>query len=200
MSTRGLLICGIAAGPLFVAVCLIQAVTREGYDLGRHPISLLSLGPAGWVQIANFVVTGALFVACAAGLRRTSGGTWGPILVGLLGVGLIIGGVFPTDAGAGFPPGAPEGAPEMSWHGLVHTLGPVVAFGALTIACLVHLRRFARERNRLAAATCAGAAVAIVALNAWPDPAGLSVRLLAASAVAFAFVGWLSVRALDSAG
>jgi hypothetical protein len=47
---------------------------------------LLSLGDLGWIQIANFVVTGALFVACAVGLRRVlhpgRAGTWGPRLVG----------------------------------------------------------------------------------------------------------------------
>jgi hypothetical protein len=67
--TRRLLICGLLAGPLFIAVALVQAVSRDGYDLGRHPISLLSLGEAGWMQVANFVVTGGLCLACAVGLR-----------------------------------------------------------------------------------------------------------------------------------
>jgi hypothetical protein len=87
--TRTLLACGVVAGPLFVAGSLVQAFTREGYDLGRHPISLLSLGDLGWLQVTNFVVTGALYVACAVGLRRAlqsgPGGTWGPRLVGALG-------------------------------------------------------------------------------------------------------------------
>uniref|UniRef100_UPI0007810634 hypothetical protein n=1 Tax=Herbidospora sakaeratensis TaxID=564415 RepID=UPI0007810634 len=63
----------------------------------------------------------------------------------------------------------------MSWHGLIHTLGPVVAFGSLTVGCLVYLRRFARERNRLAVAGCAVAA-AIVVLNAWPFEGGVRLR------------------------
>jgi Protein of unknown function (DUF998) len=54
---RKLLACGILAGPLFVAVGLLQALVRDGFDLGRHPLSLLSLGGLGWIQIANFVVT-----------------------------------------------------------------------------------------------------------------------------------------------
>jgi hypothetical protein len=68
--TTRLLACGIVAGPLFLAVVLVQAVTRQGFDLGRHPISLLSLGELGWIQIANFVVAGSLMVACAVGMRR----------------------------------------------------------------------------------------------------------------------------------
>ena len=109
--TTRLLACGIVAGPLFLAVGLIQAFTRAGFDLGRHPLSLLSLGDLGWIQITNFVVTGVLFVACAVGmwrgLRPGRGGTWGPLLVGVLGLGLIVAGVFVTDAGAGFPPARP---------------------------------------------------------------------------------------------
>jgi hypothetical protein len=61
---------GIVAGPLFLVVWALQAFTRDGFDPGRHPLSLLSLGDLGWIQIANFVATGALFVACAVGLRH----------------------------------------------------------------------------------------------------------------------------------
>jgi Protein of unknown function (DUF998) len=81
--TTRLLACGIVAGPLFLAVVLLQAVARQGFDLGRHPLSLLSLGELGWIQIANFVVTGSLMVVCAVGMRRVlrpgPGGAWGPL-------------------------------------------------------------------------------------------------------------------------
>ena len=67
-------------------------------------------------------------VACAVGMRRVlhpgPGGAWGPLLVGAFGVGLVIAGVFVVDPGAGFPPGAPAGAPErLSWHGILHEVG-----------------------------------------------------------------------------
>ena len=76
MRTHHLLAGAIVAGPLFLAVSLTQAFTRDGFDLRRHPISLLSLGEFGWIQVANFVVCGALFIAGSVGLRRrlTSGG------------------------------------------------------------------------------------------------------------------------------
>src|SRR5215216_6329216 len=111
-----LLGCGLVAGPLFIAASLTQAYTRKGFDLGRHPISLLSLGAPGWVQITNFVVCGILYVLGAAGLRQalrqSRGGTWGPLLIGATGVGLIIAGVFTADPGAGFPPGALTSKPS----------------------------------------------------------------------------------------
>ena len=132
--------CGVVAGPLFLAVLMIQAFTREGFDLSRHPLSLLSLGDLGWIQIANFVVTGALFIACAIGMRRVlrpgRSGTWAPRLVGAFGVGLILAGVFTTDAGAGFPPGAPAGSPEqISWHGILHEVGFGLAFLGMIVGC-----------------------------------------------------------------
>jgi len=69
-ATAQLLTAGIAAGPLFLTVWAMQAFTRTGFDPSRHPLSLLSLGNLGWIQIANFVVTGALYLAYAAGLRQ----------------------------------------------------------------------------------------------------------------------------------
>jgi hypothetical protein len=116
--TTRLLACGVIAGPFLIAAVLIQAFTRDGFDLSHHPLSLLGLGDLGWIQIVTFVVTGALYVACAVGmwrvLRPGRGGTWGPFLVGVNGVGLVVAGIFVTDAGAGFPPGAPAGAPPLS--------------------------------------------------------------------------------------
>jgi len=64
-----------------------------------------------------------------AALRPGRGSTWGPLLVGVTGVGLIVAGVFTTDAGAGFPPDAPADAPTMSWHRLLHEVGFGLSFG-----------------------------------------------------------------------
>jgi len=57
---------GVVAGPLFVAVGLAQAFTRAGFDPVRHPLSLLSLGDLGWLQITNFVTAGLLFLGSMA--------------------------------------------------------------------------------------------------------------------------------------
>jgi hypothetical protein len=68
--TRGLLRCGIAAGPVFVTVFLAEGAVRQGYRPLRHPVSSLALGPRGRLQSANFAVTGTLILAGAAGLAR----------------------------------------------------------------------------------------------------------------------------------
>jgi hypothetical protein len=206
--TRRLLAGGIVAGPLFLAVGLIQAFTRDGFDLSRHPLSLLSLGGLGWIQIANFVVTGALYVACAVGMWRVlhpgRSGTFGPLLVGVLGIGLIVAGVFVADAGAGFPPGAPAGNPEqISWHGVLHGVGAVLAFDGMVIGCLVFVRRFAALKQWGWVGGCVATAVAVLVLTSWPDMDSVSVRLVIGSAILFAFVAALArrlMRGLPDAG
>ena len=198
--TSRLLACGIVAGPLFLAVGLTQAFTRDGFDLSHHPLSLLSLGDLGWVQIANFVVTGGLFLACAVGMGRAlgpgPGGTWGPRLVGALGAGLAMAGVFVADAGAGFPPGAPAGAPEISWHGALHEAGFVLASVGMVAGCLVFARRFAGLRQWGWVGASVATAVAVLVLAAWPDLDGVSVRLVVASAVLYGYVGALAAHLL----
>ena len=196
--TSRLLACGMVAGPLFLTVGLAQAFTRDGYDLSRHPLSLLSLGDLGWVQIANFAVTGGLFIASAVGMRRVlhpgRAGTWGPLLVGALGAGLVMAGVFVADAGAGFPPGAPEGAPEISWHGVLHEVGFVLATLGMVAGCLVFARRFAGLRQWGWVGASVATAVSVLGLAAWPDLDGVSVRLVVASAILYGYVGALAAH------
>jgi uncharacterized protein DUF998 len=182
--TRRLLTCGVAAGPLFLAIWALQAFTREGFDPARHPISLLALGGAGWIQIANFIMTGSLYAAGAVGLRRVlrgRGSKWGPLLVGGFGIGLILAGVFVTDPGAGFPTGASEGSGEVSWHGILHEVGFGVAQLSWTAAAIVFARRFSGTERWAWIATIAGA----ILVAAWPDLDSLSVRLVVATAIQF---------------
>jgi len=173
--TRTLLLGGGVAGPLFTVVVGAQMAAREGFDPARHPLSLLSVGDMGWVQIANFVLAGTLFLAGAIGMRRVldSGpaGTWGPRLIAALGVALIWGGVFVADPADSFPPGTPAGPPEtLSWHGALHTLGPVVGLLAPTVACFVFARRFGRLGRQGWAAYCVttGVVAALLAVAAFP--------------------------------
>jgi hypothetical protein len=144
-ATRTLLTCGIVAGPLYVVVVVGQMLTRDGFDISRHPASMLSNGDLGWIQVANFAVSGLLFVAGAVGLARASGpgGTWGPRLIGVFGAGMVAAAVFSADPADGFPPGTPAGTPTtMSWPAGVHFLVASISFIALIAACLVFGRRF----------------------------------------------------------
>lgn len=68
--TRSLLGYGLLAGPMYVGVSLAQALTRRGFDLGKHSWSLLANGDLGWIQITNFVLASLATVAAGVGLRR----------------------------------------------------------------------------------------------------------------------------------
>lgn len=147
-SAGPLLLAGAVSGPLFVAVVLAQAATREGYDPARHPLSALALGEFGWLQVANFIVCGGLAIAGAVGLRRAlppgRGSTWIPRLIGLGGAALIVAGVFRTDPINGFPVGAQD---AVSWHGIVHSSAPTVSGIAGLIVYLLFALRFAAARE-----------------------------------------------------
>jgi hypothetical protein len=203
--TRGLLSCGLAAGPVFVTAFLIQGATREGYRASRHPVSSLALGPRGWVQAANFAVTGTLVLAGAAGLWRARdtgdlavSTRAGAALIGAAGVGLIGSAVFATDPVSGYPPGTPDALVAPTRTGAVHTLVAVPVFVGLPAAAFSYAWRSARTRRRgfalysaaAAATMLAGAALAGAGFDQsprWVDRAGLLQR-----ASILAGFGWLT--------
>ncbi len=202
---RALLACGVVAGPLFVVVAFVHAFTRSGFELADHPLSLLSLGDLGWVQIGNFVLAGLLFGATAVGMHRVmdraNGGTWGPRLMGVFGVSLIAGGVFRADPAFGFPPGTPPGTPdELSWHGIVHGIAPILGFLALVAASFVFARRDSRSRERGWALAGALVGVIVLALSAWPnlggDPEGRFGPLWVALVLGFSWASVIALRLL----
>src|SRR5262245_13279505 len=198
--TRALLACGVAAGPLYTVVGLIQIFIRPGFDIRRHALSLLSNGDLGWIQIANFEVSGLLVVAGALGMRRalrgSRGETWGPLLLGIYGLGLIGAGIFSADPALGFPPGTPADATAISWHGIMHFLMGGIGFLGLIAACFVFARRFAVLQQRGWAAYSAATGVIFFAafFGIASGSQGAGVSLAFAIAVVIAWV-WISAMA-----
>jgi Protein of unknown function (DUF998) len=203
--TRTLLACGVLAGPLYMVVYLGQALARPGFDITRHPASVLSNGDLGWIQVANFLVSGGLVIAAAVGMRRAlrtgRGRTWGPILIGLVGVGMILAAIFTADPVDGFPPGTPLGPPTtITRIGLLHFVSSLVGFSAWIAATFVFARRFALGRpgwaifsmvtGVLLLLTFLGSAVAAVPVMglviaialAWVWLSAISAKLLAEEA------------------
>jgi hypothetical protein len=123
-------------------------LTREGFDMRRHALSVLSNGEFGWVQVANFVVSGALVIAGSVGIRRLlrgqRAGTWGPLLLTIYGIGVVGAGVFRADPANGFPPGVSATA-GISRSGVLHFVFGGIGFYALIAACFVFARRFASQ-------------------------------------------------------
>ncbi|MOA16203.1 hypothetical protein D3C78_1364020 [compost metagenome] len=198
---KWLLLGGEASAPLFFAVAIIQIFTRTGFDIRRHAISTLTLGDLGWIQRADFIVTGCLAVLAALGirglLRGSKGGAWGPLLIGIYGIGMMAAGLFRPDPGLSFPPGAPEGMPtSMSSTAAIHSLAFFTAFICLIAACFVFARRFAALGDHSWKKYCIAVGiisplliVAGTVVNSW-----IGVIMGCAGLVAFGWVSALSLR------
>ncbi len=120
--------CGVLAGPLFVSTAVLLTLAEYGFLKGagwsvfgdnRIPYpSYTALGRFGFVQVANFFVTGALVLAfvtaLGAHLHGWRGGT-ARVLLTLTALAMCTS-AFRTDPVPG----------PMSWHGLVHALSFVV--------------------------------------------------------------------------
>ena len=135
--TRLLLTCGVVGAVLFVITFLIDGATRPGYRPLYHPVSALALGSRGWVQTSNFAVTGVLMIAAAAGIREALDVTFGPALLALFGVGLVVSGAFTMDPMRGYPPGTDPGTPTaLSRRHKIHDVFGFVVFASLAAAAI----------------------------------------------------------------
>ncbi|MFC9585975.1 DUF998 domain-containing protein [Streptomyces yangpuensis] len=182
---------GIAAGPVFLAAGVAQGVVRDGFDFSRNALSQLALGEAGWVQTVNFLLAGTLLVMGAVGLRQVLGGTprgiWGPALIGVFAASFWAAAVFPADAGAGFPTGAPD-ATVMSSDGTVHMAAGMIGYLALCAALLVLAgslaarghHRWAVASRLVPVAVLAGFAASAASVLAFTAGAGLGLLWLTA--------------------
>jgi hypothetical protein len=167
--TRGLLRCGVVAGPMFVAIFLLEGAVRDGYHPLRHPVSSLALGARGWIQTGNFAVTGTSFLAGAAGLACAgdpAAGRVAPALIGVAGAGLIGSAVFTTDPVSGYPPGTPDALTQPSQAGAAHNLAAVPVFFGLPAAALACAWRSWRGGRRGSALYSGGTAVTMLATMA----------------------------------
>ena len=194
-----LLIAGQLAGVIFCGIATYGVLTRPGFDLQRHAVSNLSLGEGGWTMVAAFILSGLLTMLCAVGLSNILKDGRGrralPILIGLYGLGLVIAGIFPPPACCGFPAGTPDTQlPVMTPGAIAHSIGFMVAFISLIVACFV------------AAARQPGAALpSFVAGILMPLLVGLGMSNLVAPGVAFfaaAVIGWawLAIVVMQLAG
>jgi hypothetical protein len=181
-------------------VSLAQAATRDGFDILRHPLSLLSTGDLGWLQIANFVVAGVLALVGARGLRTamrgTPGGVWAPRLVAAAGLGLVAAGFLVMDPGANFPVGAPDDLPLVSWHAVGHMVAGTVSFTALIAACFVLARHLTRTGRRAHAIACRVAGLSLALGWGWAMGGGVAGTLTLAVGAVAAMLALAGVAAL----
>jgi hypothetical protein len=190
--TRSLLGYGVLAGAFYLVVGLVLAVTREGFDLAQHPLSLLMLGDHGWMQRANLLLTGGMTIAAAVGITRAARGTPAAAragtLIGLYGGGLILSGTFAPDPMAGFPAGTDVSEPSLA--GLLHLAAGGLGFLCLAAGALV-LARWFGDRGMPPWATYSRLSAALV-LVGFLGGAALSTRLAGIVLLWLAVVaGWV---------
>jgi hypothetical protein len=181
--TRRLLRCGLAAGPVFVGVFLLEGAVRDSYRSRRHPVSSLALGPRGWIQDGNFAIAGTLFVAGAAGLARAgdlaASSRAARALIAGAGAGLIGAAVFTTDPVSGYPPGTPDALTQPSRTGTLHNLAAVPVFVGLPAAALACAWRSWRAGQHRFGLYSAGTAVTMLTTMAMAGAGfGQSPRLV----------------------
>ena len=152
--TQRLFRCGALAGPLFVITFTVAGRKRDGYDARRHPVSALALGPGGAVQRANFIATGALYLAAAVGMGRGRRSRFlaapCPALVAGTGVGLIGSGLFATDPTSGYPPGTPPQPAHPSRTGTIHNPFAIPVFLGIPVTALLSAYASTAEDRRWA--------------------------------------------------
>ncbi|WP_328356228.1 DUF998 domain-containing protein [Streptomyces sp. NBC_00445] len=127
---RGLLWCGVAGSALFILIFLINDVVKPDYDPVRDAVSEAGIGSGGWLQIVNFIVSGLLITASSVAISQAVT-RWTGVLVGLVGAGLALAGIFVSD---------PVPTDDATWHGMIHNVVGSISSAALIAACFVAAR------------------------------------------------------------
>src|SRR5215469_9562368 len=96
---------GIVGPFFFLLVLLLDGWLTPGYSAMTEVVSFLELGPTGWIQRLNFVLTGLLFILFAYGffqwMRPRSSSWWlsvTTVLIALSGIGMILAGTILPEA------------------------------------------------------------------------------------------------------
>lgn len=186
---------GAVGSWLFVAVFLLDGLTRPGYHPVRQPVSALALGPRGWIQTTNFVLCGLLIAAGATALPGVTDGYALAVGVGVLGLALVASGAFPMDPMRGYPPGTPDTTPqEYSTRHQAHDWAGTVVFLLLPGVALIAVLELADPAWKVGSGIVAAAsAVAVGAFgHLWEqDSPRVGLVQRAAITVSLAWLGYL---------
>ncbi len=141
--TRAANLAGIIAPVVFVTLFTIEGWLRAGYNPMSMFVSELSLGSWGWMQIANFLITGTLIFLFGRGVAKqfTTGkaAKVGTVCLQIIGLSLIASGPFITDPSVMFN--------QTSIHGIIHGIFGAIVFSLMPVTCFVFFLRFRRDTS-----------------------------------------------------
>jgi len=184
--TKSLLGYGVLAGPFYVVCSVVQGLLTPGFSFATDSWSLLSLGAAGWIHIAVFVLTGLMTAAAAIGYRRHLPSGPGRTAWAYL----LIYGVLLVAAGAALPDAAGSG---FSVHGMLHLLAGGLGFVAFAVWSFAMARRL---RAGSAGAAAAGIVVGVLLLVGFVPIAasgGSAVATIVLTIVVILASAWLTL-------
>jgi hypothetical protein len=174
---KSLLRFGVIAGPFYLALGLAQGLLREGFDFRRHALSHLANGEWGWVQAANFTLTGLMVIAAALGIARALKPA-SRAMAGFLaayGIFMIVAAVCTADPVDGFPVGTPAGMPSsISTRGLLHFVAGAMGFVSLAISAFCAMRPL-KGRGALSRLSLITGIVVLVGFFAGPFLGGAGI-------------------------
>jgi hypothetical membrane protein len=172
---------------LFILLFLLNDAIKPDYSPVRDAVSEAEIGRGGWVQIANFIISGLLITASSVAISQTVG-RWTGRLIAVVGLGLALAGVFVSD---------PVPTDHGTWHGLIHNVVGTVSSAALIAACFTATRWRPTTRWRWYGilAGVAQPVVFLVALAA-TDTLGIWQRLT--NVIGWTWLAVLAVRAMGT--
>jgi hypothetical protein len=143
---------GAISGVIFTLSWIVQEAFKTGYNSMMIPISSLAIGELGWIQSANFLISGTALIFFAYGLEKIrlkeEFSKWIVIFLTIGAVGLIRAGCFITDPMNGFPPRTPETIVETTINGILHQLFSVLLFIGLPVAMAFFSKYFLKIKNK----------------------------------------------------
>lgn len=175
---------------LFVSVFTVSGWLSPDYSPMRMFVSELSLGTYGWVQILNFLLTGALLLVFGLGLAAHFGIGAGPALITGIGVSLMASGPFTTDPSAMFQ--------QASIHGVVHGIFGALVFTFAPISCFLFYRRFRRDTRwqplagwTLASGVVLTVGVVLLKISQQPGSGLFEWKGFVQRVILFTFMAWI---------
>lgn len=164
----------------FVAIAIGLPYAQPGYRLSRDAVSVLALGPYGWVQTIAFCALGIGTVALAGVIAQTTSSRGAAVALGVAGaLNFIAAGVHTVRVGQHQTPAS-----------VVHNLCGVVTFVLTVVAMALLVRGFRRSTGwaPMAAPSRLWVIVAVVVLVLTAPLAkhfGIAERLLLATLVSW---------------